>query len=104
MSEFVHYALAWLTGLALGGVFFGGLWWTVHVFTAGKRSAAWLLGSWLLRMGIALTGFYLVGREHWQQLLLCLLGFVMARAMVQWLTRPPVEQRPPQGAEAKHAP
>ncbi|MEZ5573890.1 MAG: ATP synthase subunit I [Halioglobus sp.] len=104
MSEFIHYALAWFTGLLLGGVFFGGLWWTVNVILLEKRPTAWLLGSWLLRMGITLSGFYLVGREQWQLLLLCLLGFLMARAMVKWLTRLPNAQRSLQGAESEHAP
>lgn len=104
MSEFMHYALAWFVGLMLGGVFFGGLWWTVKVCVLEKRSTAWLLGSWLLRMGIALSGFYLVGREHWQHLLLCLLGFIMARGVVKWLTRLPVDQRSLQESESEHAP
>lgn len=104
MSEFMNFALAWFIGLMLGGVFFGGLWWTVQICMVEKRATGWLLCSWLLRMGIALTGFYLVGREHWQYLLLSLLGFIMARATVKWLTRLPVDQCSLQGSESEHAP
>ena len=45
------------------------------------------MASLWMRMGIALGGFYLVGREHWQRMLLCLLGFVIARPVVMWITR-----------------
>lgn len=104
MSEIGPFVLAWLVGLLLGGIFFGGLWWTVRVIMVGKRAAAWLIGSLLLRMGIALTGFYLVAREHWQYLLLCVVGFMMARAIVKWLTGLSADQRSLQGSESKNAP
>lgn len=104
LSDILPYTLAWLIGLIIGGVFFGGLWWTVRVIMAGKRSATWLLGSLLLRMGIALTGFYLVARENWQYLVLSVVGFMMARAIVKWLTGLSADQRPPQASETKNAP
>ena len=42
-------------------------------------------------MSIVLAGFYFVGRGHWERLLVCLLGFVIARFIVMRLTRTPVE-------------
>ncbi|WP_372661060.1 ATP synthase subunit I, partial [Hydrogenophaga sp.] len=54
---------------------------------ASPRPALWFLGSLLLRTGVALTGFYLVGGGHWQRLLACLVGFVLARLLVTRLTR-----------------
>jgi F1F0 ATPase subunit 2 len=45
------------------------------------------MGSLLLRMSIAVGGFYLIGREHWQRMLMCLLGFIIARLVVTWMTR-----------------
>ena len=44
-------------------------------------------GSLLLRTSITVTGFILVARGHWERLLVCLLGFVMARLVVTRLTR-----------------
>ena len=38
-----------IPGLVLGGVFFGGLWWTVQKGFASPRPALWFLGSLLLR-------------------------------------------------------
>ena len=53
---------------------------------------------------LALGGFYFVADGHWQRLLLCLLGFVVARIAVTRLTRPPEENPAPQALEGKHAP
>jgi len=96
MSEALTLGLAWAAGLGLGAMFFGGLWWTVRKGLASDQPALWLLGSLLLRMSIALAGFYAVSGGHWERLLLCLVGFVMARWAVAWLTRP--------AREAGHAP
>ena len=64
--------------LACGGhstrmIFFGGLWWTVRKGVSSQRPALWFFGSLLLRMSIALAGFYFSARGHWQRLLVCLL-------------------------------
>jgi F1F0 ATPase subunit 2 len=68
-------------------IFFGGLWWTIQKAVSSKLPALWFMGSLLLRMSIAVGGFYLVGRDSWQRMLMCLLGFVIARLMVTWTTR-----------------
>ena len=90
--NFCLLALALAAGVLLGAIFFGGLWWTVRKGVSSKRPALWFFGSLLLRMSIALAGFYFVRGGHWERLLLCLLGFVLARLVVTWLTRPPVEK------------
>jgi F1F0 ATPase subunit 2 len=104
MNEAITIALAWIAGVGLGAIFFGGLWWTVRKGSSSPRPASWFLGSALLRMGIALTGFYLVAGAHWQRLLACLLGFVMARLLVTRLTRPLAEDSVGRPLEANHAP
>ena len=48
-----------------------------------ERPALWFFGSMLLRTSVTLAGFYFVGREDWQRWLLCLLGFVLARLLVE---------------------
>ena len=96
MNETLTLGLAWLAGGALGGIFFGGLWWTVRRGVSSRQPALWFFGSMMARMAITLTGFYFVGRGDWHRLLLCLLGFVMARLLVTWLTRT--------APEAIHAP
>jgi F1F0 ATPase subunit 2 len=98
MNEPLPLALAWLAGLALGAIFFGGLWWTVSRGLSSKQPAFWFLGSMLLRMGIVLAGFYLVAAQHLGRLVPCLIGFVMARLVVTRMT----ETRP--APEVRHAP
>ncbi|MGC1951280.1 MAG: ATP synthase subunit I [Gammaproteobacteria bacterium] len=104
MSEALTLVLALVAGAALGTIFFGGLWWTVRKGTSSGRPALWFLGSALLRMGIALAGFYLVAGGHWERLLLCVLGFVMARLIMTWLTRAVGDVEPRRASEARHAP
>ena len=104
MNEFLSLASALAAGLLLGGIFFAGLWWTVRKGVSSNRPALLFLGSLLLRMSITLTGFYFVGREDWLRWLLCLLGFVLARLVVKWLTRPPVEHPSSRAPEASYAP
>jgi F1F0 ATPase subunit 2 len=87
MNETLTLVFALVTGVLLGAMFFGGLWWTVHKGISSQRPAFWFLGSLLLRMSITLTGFYFIGRGHWERLLVCLLGFVIARLIVTRLTR-----------------
>jgi F1F0 ATPase subunit 2 len=103
MNETLTLVLALVAGVLLGALFFGGLWWTVQKGLSSKRSALWFLGSLLLRMSIALAGFYFVSGGHWKRLLMCLLGFVIARLVVTWLTR--ATEKPTYLAqEAGHAP
>jgi F1F0 ATPase subunit 2 len=104
MNKVLFLALPLAVGLLLGTFFFGGLWWTVNRGASSQRPALWFFGSTLLRMSITLAGFYFVGRENWKRWLLCLLGFVLARLVVQWLTRPPVEHRNARAPETPYAP
>lgn len=104
MSNVLPLALAIVAGLFLGAMFFGGLWWTVRKGVLSARPAMWFLSSLLLRMGLALVGFYFVGRGHWERLVACLLGFVMARLVVKWLTQPSAKDRDRTPQEASHAP
>ena len=89
MNETLSLVLALVTGVLLGVMFFGGLWWTVRKGVSSKRPALWFFGSLLLRISITLAGFYSVSGGHWERLLLCLLGFVIARLIVKRLTRAP---------------
>ena len=98
--------IAVLAGVALGLVFYAGLWWTVRRAATFRRPGLSVLTSLLLRMSVTLGGFYLVAGDDWARLLLCLAGFVLARAAVTWLTRLPTsasgEVRV--ATKARHAP
>lgn len=98
MNELVQLALASLAGMALGAIFFGGLWWTVLKGASAKQPALWFGASLLLRTGIALSGFHLVSGADWKKLLACLLGFIVARIVVTRLVKTPV------AGEVRHEP
>jgi len=89
VNEAVSVALSFVAGVLLGALFFGGLWWTVRQGLSSQWPARWFLGSLLVRMTIALTGFYVVGRDHWERWLVCLVGFLLARLLVQLRSRTP---------------
>jgi F1F0 ATPase subunit 2 len=86
MNEMLLPVLVLLAGMLLGAIFFGGLWWTVLKGVAARQPALWFGASLLLRTGIVLAGFYFVSGADWKRLLLCLLGFIIARLIVTRLT------------------
>ncbi len=104
MNEPLTLMVTGLFGGILGAVFFGGLWWTIRKGVASAQPAFWFLGSLLVRMSIVLAGFYVVGHEHWERLVACLLGLLMARFVVTHLTRPTLETQPASGLEGSDAP
>ena len=86
-SVVFHLVIALIAGLSLGGIFFGGLWWTVQKGLTSPHPACWFFGSTMARTALVLIGFYLIGDHDWTRLLLCLLGFVLGRVLVTRLTR-----------------
>ena len=103
MNESLILVADWIAGLLFGAIFFGGLWWTIRNGLTSQQPVLWFFGSLVLRMSIALTGFYFVSSGHWERLLLCLIGFVMARVAVIWLTRSPENLHNCLEQEIRHA-
>jgi F1F0 ATPase subunit 2 len=103
MNETVSLGSALVMGVLIGLIFFGGLWWTVRKVVSVKHPAFWVFASLMLRMTIALAGFYFISEGHWERLPVCLLGFFIARLVVTRLTSPPAEQDNASGKEAGHA-
>ena len=103
MNETLRLVPAMVAGVLLGVMFFGGLWWTVRRGFSSKKPGLWFFCSQLLRMSITLAGFYFVSGGHWQRLLVCLLGFLLARLVVMRLTGPPSELPNWQAKEVDHA-
>ncbi len=87
MNELLSLLLGLATGVLLGAIFFGGLWWTVRRGLLSDRPALWFVSSQVLRTSCVLAGFYFVARDHLDWLLVCVIGFVMARLIVTRLTR-----------------
>lgn len=76
-----------ITGFLLGIFFFGGLWWTTQKGIQSKSPALWFLCSLLIRMGIAISVFYFLSRDHWDRTLIALVGFMVARGIIIRLTK-----------------
>lgn len=103
MSEHLGMAMAALAGLALGGFFFGGLWWSVQRGMRSRAPALWFMGSMLVRTVLVLAGFYGIGAHHWGRMVLCLAGFVLARLVMVGLTWGD-RSCPVRKQEVRHAP
>jgi F1F0 ATPase subunit 2 len=87
-SIFGSLAAALMLGIVLGGVCFGGLWWTVRRGLASGSPALWFGLSALGRMAVVLVGFYFIAQGGVStRVLACLLGLVVARITVTRLTR-----------------
>ena len=97
MHETVTMLLALMGGILLGAFFFGGLWWTVQKGLLSQHPALWFFVSFLLRTSITLAGLYGVSGGHWQRLIACLLGCILARLIVTWLSRMEKQGDFPQG-------
>jgi F1F0 ATPase subunit 2 len=80
------WLLAFSSGMVLGALFFGGLWWTVRRGMLSAVPAVWFSASLLIRTALAVGGFYAVSHGEWRRLLACLLGFLAARAALLWLS------------------
>ena len=103
MSDALTLAWAVGMGVVLGAILFGGLWWTIRLGAVSRRPALVFVGSVLVRTSITLAGFYFVAAGHWDRLLACLLGFVIARLVVTTLTGPPVVPQTSASKPAKEA-
>jgi F1F0 ATPase subunit 2 len=101
MSEVFSLTLALLAGVLLGAFFFGGLWWTVNRSMASTQPAVLILGSFLLRTSVTVTGFYVALQGGWRNLVACMVGFLVARIVVTRFIAAPREKtakRLPRGA------
>jgi F1F0 ATPase subunit 2 len=89
MTNFIQMSISMLPtlllGMVLGIVFFWILWFTVRRGLLSLHPAKWFLSGLVLRMSIALGGFYFVANGDWLTLVICLLGFVIAREMFRKL-------------------
>ena len=103
MNETLGLLLALVMGVLLGAMYFGGLWWTVQKGVSSKRPALWFFGSLLLRTSLTVAGFTFDAGGHWERLLMCLLGFIIARFIVTRFAGPPIEHYNSPAKETGHA-
>jgi F1F0 ATPase subunit 2 len=87
MNETTGILAAALAGMLLGVFFFGGLWWTIRKTLSSSQAALWFSGSFLVRTGVVLLGFYFVAQGDWRRIAGCVAGFLSARLFIVRLTR-----------------
>jgi len=86
MAELTPIIVALLAGFGLGLLFFGGLWLTVRALPRSRYPAALMLGSFWGRTALVVAGFTLAISRRWQNALVCLIGFLIARLLLaRWI-------------------
>jgi F1F0 ATPase subunit 2 len=76
------FVVVFASGIALGGLFFGGLWLTVQYVPKTAGGGLLVLVSFVARTALVLLGmFYLTGRD-WRAILVCVAGFLVARGVI----------------------
>ena len=78
------FITALLAGFILGIVFFGGLWITVRRLPNSPHPAMLTLASFWGRSALVVFLFVWAAAGHWQNAVVCLVGFVMARLAFTW--------------------
>ena len=85
----------WLTlpfslffGFCLGLGYFSFLWLTVERLPRTKHPVLLMVGSGLARLGVALLGLYVLIWDYWPNLMVALLGFLLARTVLIARWRP----------------
>ncbi len=73
---------SFFVGTGIGWIYFAGLWETVRRIPDDPKPFRRIALSYILRMGVALTGFYLVTDGQWERLAAAMLGFVAMRGMM----------------------
>ena len=69
-------------GALLGAFHFGALWITVRRLPTAERPETLVMFSFLIRASGVLLGLYLFAGANVERLLLCLVGFVIARTVL----------------------
>jgi len=83
MTVLVNIIVPVFAGLALGILYFGGLWLTLNRVTTSSQPAFLVLGSYMGRLAICLAGFVLVARiAELQGLLLSTAAFIGVRLIL----------------------
>ena len=94
MNEALPLALPALAGLGIGIFFYGGLWLTVSRISSARRPGLLLVASSGARAALALAAMAVVSQGNAGRIMLCLLGFLIARPLVFRLTRSLQPPRP----------
>ena len=82
--QYSNLVLSFFVGLAMGALFFGGLWWTVQKMTASRNPQLISGISFLLRAAVVMAGFYLLVGQGMSGMIAALAGFIVARTYIAY--------------------
>lgn len=83
MSGLTHVFIPLIAGLALGAIYFGGLWLTLRRLVRCRQPAFLAFGSYFGRLAVCFAGFYLISKVAGMQgLLVCLAAFIIMRMVL----------------------
>lgn len=97
MVDVGYGLLAVIGGLIAGGIFFGGLWWTVQRIAQSNRPTVLVLGSMVVRLLLAMGVFYgvMALTRHIAYLGIALVAFIGVRMVMSNQIRPKAAHRKP---------
>ena len=75
-----------LGGLALGLLFYGGLWYTISSLPVSRHPALLAVGSFWLRTLAVLAGFLFLIDSRWDNALISIAGFTIGRFTISRLS------------------
>lgn len=78
----IEFWLLVAAGILLSLLYFGSLWVTTGKLLHSRHPLRWLLCSLLLRLSLLLPAFYWIGQARWQNMLVCLAGFLVGRVLI----------------------
>jgi F1F0 ATPase subunit 2 len=83
MSEGLWLCVSLVVGVALGGIYFGGLWWTVNRLMTAKNPAPIVLLSMGVRCAITIAGLYYLSDGRWLRIVVAMVGFIGVRIVLR---------------------
>lgn len=82
MPQPITMAVLLLAGMALGVMFFGGLWLTVRALPTTKYPTALAVASFWGRTALIVGAFVYFFSRDWQSVVVGLIGFIAARLLL----------------------
>ena len=74
--------LNFITGIALGIFFSGGLYWTVKKGLTARHPGFLFASSFLIRTALVVGGALLISQGIFNNLVICLIGLILSRSVV----------------------
>lgn len=95
MTEWMPLSIA--TGLAagalMGGLYFGGLWWSVLKIKTVERKKLFLFFSWLFRCVFLCGGLFFLANHNSQMLLGAAVGLLSVRFVIVYQVKRKIPQK-----------